>query len=306
VTRKTPVNLPVSVHHRLRNWARERNRPVAVVLQHYALERFLYRLSQSPHADRFDLKGASMFRVWGGHTARPTRDVDLLGRGANDVASVVSAIRDICTCDVIPDGLEFEPATVQGSVIAEDAEYHGVRVALWAFMGKTRIRMQIDVGFGDVAFPPPEEIEYPTHLAFPAPRLRGYRPETVIAEKLQVMVVRRTANSRMKDFYDIWALSSEFGFDAAVISQAVAKTFSNRGTALPAGFSALVDELKSDPQKPIDWINFCRGLEIVDAPAQFSDAMEAIELFLGPIVEAVAERREFTAKWAPPGPWVRR
>jgi hypothetical protein len=209
----SPKNLAASVHARLAQIARRTGRPFQELLQYYAMERFLYRLSKSPHAARFVLKGALMLRVWDAPMARPTKDIDLLGRLENSLENGSTVVREVCALEVEPDGLVFRPATVKSERIREDADYEGVRIRFDGFLARARIAMQLHVGIGDVMVPGPVEIAYPTLLDFPAPRLKGYPRETAIAEKFEAMVKLGTLNSRMKDFYDIWLLSRQFDFD---------------------------------------------------------------------------------------------
>jgi predicted nucleotidyltransferase component of viral defense system len=178
------------------------------VLQYYVIERFLYRLSQSRYRHKFLLKGALIFLAWGMTQYRPTRDIDLLGYTSNDIGKLVGIIQEICSLPVPEDGLIFEPQSVQGERITEDADYEGVRVRFQAHVGSSRLHLQIDVGFADVVSPEPQSLNYPTLLSMPAPELRGYPPESVVAEKLQAMVFLGTINSRMKDFYDLWMLAA--------------------------------------------------------------------------------------------------
>ncbi len=204
MTKGKPAIIAASVHARLMNIARAQGRSFNDLLQLYAMERFLHRLSRSSHGSRFTLKGALMLRVWNPATYRTTRDIDLLGRLSNAVDAVAEVVRDICRQEVDPDGLEFDAETVRGESIIEDGDYQGVRIGFRGSLGGARADMQIDVGFGDEVTPSPAEIEFPVLLANPAPRLIGYPPETTIAEKFEVMLKRGLANSRMKDFHDIW------------------------------------------------------------------------------------------------------
>src|SRR5262249_51496662 len=180
------------------------------------MERFLYRLSTTRHRARFVLKGALMLHVWEAPLARATKDIDFLGRLDNSLDNLEGVVREVCTADVEPDGMMFDAATVEIERIKEDADYLGVRVRFVGLLGKARVAMQIDVGFGDVVTPGAQDITYPTLLDFPAPALSGYPRETVIAEKFQAMVYLRTLNSRMKDFYDVWLLARKFAFDGAI------------------------------------------------------------------------------------------
>jgi hypothetical protein len=226
----TVKNIEASVHARLQNYARTTKRPFQELLQYYAMERFLYRLSKSPHRSRFILKGALMLHVWDAPLARATKDVDFLGRLDNSLENLERVVREVCAAQVDSDGMVFDPAMVRTERIKEDADYEGVRVRFVGLLGKARVTMQVDVGFGDVVTPGEEKISYPTLLDFPAPELSGYPRETVVAEKFQAMVYLRTINSRMKDFYDVWLLGSQFTFDGKLLAKAIAATFANRGT----------------------------------------------------------------------------
>lgn len=203
----TVKNLSASVQGRLQNQARATKRPFQELLQYFAMERFPYRLSKTAHRGRFVLKGALMLYVWDAPLARATKDLDFLGRLDNSLENLERVVRDVCTADVEPDGVVFDPATVKTERIKEDADYEGVRVRFVGLLGKARVAMQIDVGFGDVVTPRAETFTYPTLLDFPAPELSGYPRETVVAEKFQAMVYLRTLNS-MKDFYDVFLLAN--------------------------------------------------------------------------------------------------
>ena len=178
------VNLAASVHQRLLNTAKATSRPFNDVLQRYVIERFLYRLSKGRHSSSFVLKGALLLPVWSGPGSRPTKDIDLLGTIENSVEVIAGAMEEACEVDVEPDGLSFDAGSVEAARIAEDAEYSGVRVTLWAALGKARAKLQVDVGIGDAPFPAPDKIEYPTLLDFPAPQLRGYAIESTIRREV--------------------------------------------------------------------------------------------------------------------------
>ena len=188
----TAKNLAASVHARLQNHARVTQRPFHEMLQYFAMERFLYRLSRTPHRARFILKGALMLHVWSAPLARATKDLDLLGRLDNSLENLERVIREACAAEVEPDGMVFDLASVKTERIKEDADYEGVRIRFLGLLGKARVAMQIDVGFGDVVTPSAEAIVYPTLLDFPAPEVAGYPRETVVAEKFQAMVYLRT------------------------------------------------------------------------------------------------------------------
>jgi predicted nucleotidyltransferase component of viral defense system len=275
-----------------------------VVLVRYASERLLYRLSQSPHAERFVLKGALLLLVWLGETIRPTRDADLLGFGELDVESLRRLFGDVCAQPVKPDGLEFDPASLRvGPIRVEDA-YGGQRVELTARLGKARLRVQVDVGIGDAVVPEPQWIEYPSLLDLPRPRLRAYRPETAVAEKLHAMVVLGAANSRMRDFFDVHALASGWTFDGALLAEAITATFARRRTDLPHELPiALTREFAEVPGKSAQWTGFTRRLLGGAPPPGLTVVIEVIAGFAGPALHAVARGERFVGRWPPGGPW---
>ncbi|MBU2622985.1 MAG: nucleotidyl transferase AbiEii/AbiGii toxin family protein [Proteobacteria bacterium] len=296
-------NTAASVHQRLLNKAKETSRPFNELLQHFAIERFIYRLSRSPHANRFILKGALMFSVWTGPGSRPTMDIDLLGRIDNSLKVIVAAVKDACGIDVEADGMTFNAETVTAVRISEDAEYKGVRSRVQGGLGNARISLQIDIGFGDVIVPDPSKITYPTLLEFPAPEMKGYTMESTIAEKFQAIVKLGVLNSRMKDFYDIWMLSRTFDFRGEILAEAVDKTFENRNTPINVEPAAFDPSFWQDEDKRIQWQGFIRKAKLANAPEAFKDVAESVKLFLLPLVASLAERQTFQGVWTAPGPW---
>lgn len=280
-------NLAASVHDRLLNIARETGRPFNEVLQYYAMERLLYRLSCSPHKDSFVLKGALLFRVWDVPDSRATRDIDFLAFLDNSPESIASIFREVCAMDD-DDGLLFDPDSVAARTIKEDADYEGVRVRFRGLLGKVRITMQIDIGFGDKVHPNVVLAKYPVILDLPAPSLRMYPPETVVAEKAEAMVRLGNLNSRMKDFYDIWRLSRQFKFDDAVLSEAIRQTFENRGTDL-VPFNELQADLLENKTLDKQWTAFL-SKSGVPGPKSFQEVLDQIAAFLGPLFERIAHR----------------
>jgi len=291
-------NIGASVRQRLLNRARETGRPFSELLQYFAMERFLYRLSKSEYADKFVLKGALMLTAWNAPLLRPTMDIDLLGRIGNDIGAMTAIVREICAGHVEPDdGLVFDAATVQGERIAEAAEYEGVRVRFRATLDAARIQMQIDVGFGDIVVPAAMLTTYPTILDLPAPRLLAYGKETAVAEKFEAMVKLGELNSRMKDFFDVWLLSRSFDFNGARLSEAIEETFKRRGTVLPNGEPvALTREFYSNPQKQAQWAGFIRRMKLGDVPS-FPEIVDGLREFLMPLVRAVSKSEYFDLGW---------
>lgn len=301
---KIVSNLPASVQARLQNLARTTKRPFQELLQYYAMERFLCRLSTTPHHARFVLKGGLMMHVWKAPLARATKDIDFLGRLDNSLESLERVVREVCTADVEPDGMVFDPATVKTDRIKEDADYEGVRVRFLGLLGTARVTMQIDVGFGDVVTPGAQDITYPALLGSPTLALSGYPRETVIAEKFHAMVYLRTLNSRMKDFYDVWLLARQFAFDGAVLAKAIAATFANRETAIDVAPIAFTPEFTKQTSTVTQWNAFRKKLPNTECPETLADVVPFLAEFLLPIARACAAGESFERRWPPGGSWT--
>ena len=297
-----PCNASASVRQRLLNRSRSERRPFNELLQYFAMERFLYRLSQSAHAHRFVLKGALMLRVWGSPEFRPTMDIDLLGRTHNAEADIVSQMRDILMVNVETDGLTFDPDSIQTERITEGADYDGIRIRFLGALGSARIHMQIDIGFGDVVYPAPKESDFPTILDFPAPRLLCYSRESSISEKFEAMVKLSMLNSRMKDFYDIWLMSRLFDFEGPKLTQAIQRTFEQRGTALPSEIEVFTQPFID--AKQTQWMTFRNRLQQDHVPASFGEITASVSRFLWPIVAALSSEKSSPTDWIAPGPWT--
>ena len=289
-------NISASVHSRLLKQARTSGRPLNDYLQYYAIERFLYRLSQSPYCDDFILKGALAFQLWGGPLHRSTRDIDLLGSMSNGVNNLVSITQEICSLSVVEDGMSFPPENVQGTLIKEDADYEGVRLEVFGYLGKARIKMQIDVGFSDQVFPNPVRTEYPTLLSYPAPKLKNYPQESVIAEKFQAMIYLGEINSRMKDFYDIWFLATHFDFEGSLLQTAIIQTFRHRKTEIPSNPIHVFSEEFAE-KKILQWIAFLERNGTENTPYELSVITQKINVFLSPIIETIAQESQCTLQW---------
>jgi hypothetical protein len=245
-----------------------------------------------------------LFSLWTDTPYRETRDLDLLGFGPNDVSNLKETFQSLCTLSVADDGVQFDPNSVQAEAMREDQEYAGGRVRLTATIAGARLSLQIDIGFGDAVTPAPEEITYPALLAFPAPQIRAYPKETVVAEKYEAIVSLGMANSRMKDFYDLWVMSSTFPFDGATLAAAVAATFSRRQTALPAEIPlALTAAFAEDRQKGVQWVSFVRRSNPSLVPPSLLEIADVLKAFLLPVSESLREGQPFTSQWAANSGW---
>jgi hypothetical protein len=260
-------DLAASVRARLLNIAKAEQTDFNSVLVRYALERFLYRLGQSAHADHFVLKGAMLFNLWYAMPHRPTRDVDLLGFGPSDLGAIAQVFREIVSV-VAEDGIVFDAASVRVEEIRKNAGYAGARVIVSAELARARCKTQIDVGFGDAVTPGPVDAVYPVLIAdFAAPRLRTYPVYTVVAEKLHAMVLLGMTNSRIKDYLDLSVLLEREALDPATLAAAIAATFTRRGTALPTELPiGLSDEFSNDQSRQALWAAFLKKNALLAVP----------------------------------------
>jgi len=297
-------NKAESIRHRLRNVLRERGEDMQFGLQRYAIERFLYRLGASAHRERFVLKGAALFALWGGAIYRPTRDLDFTGYGSAEEEDVLAALRDICWVSNTGDELVFNPGTLTAEPIRDDSEYHGLRIRLEAMLATSRIPIQIDIGFGNAIEPPPQNAEYPTLLDDPPPSIRAYAPEAVVAEKFHAMVVLGERNSRYKDFYDLHVLTQRFRFDSERLARAIAATFDRRRTPIEAAVpAALAPRFYSDDARAEQWRIYVTRNSLPGAPIDFATVGEVLRTFIRPVWSALATGHSLTTAWPPGGPW---
>jgi len=293
-----------SVHQKLLNRARETNRPFNELLQYYAMERFLYRVSRSEYVEQFILKGALLLRISGISKIRSTRDIDFLGMDDAGIEKMKAVIADCCNVQVAEDGLQFESNDIEADEIRENQVYQGYRFRVKGNLGNAKIYIQIDMGFGDIVTPDPIWVEFPTVLDEENPRIRAYTLETAIAEKYQAMIDLDLLNSRMKDFYDIWFLSSNLEFDGAILQQAIEQTFERRRTDLPAEKPVVFKELfYADKNKVTQWRAFKKKIEQEDLPSDFRTVIEEVEKFIWPPTEGLIQGEYFAKRWEPNEGW---
>ena len=298
-------DVAASVRARLLKLAKSGTNEFQDLLVRYGLERLLYRLSVSEYRDRFVLKGAMLFTVWSPLPHRVTHDLDLLGFGPPDIGNYETVFRSLCSVQVEPDGLVYQPETVSGARIREEDAYQGIRIVLRALLKKSRVRIQVDIGTGDSVIPAPEEVEYPSLLDLPRPRIRAYSRYTVVAEKLEAMVVKGLANSRMRDFYDVWVLSRQFEFDGAILRTAIETTLARRQTPIPKESpQSLQPEFAQDAQKQQQWRAFLGKTRLFAGTGDFVVVVAALRDFLLPVLTAIAQSSEFNRVWKPGEGWL--
>lgn len=296
-----------SVHSRLLNKARETNRPFMELLQYYGMEKFLLRMSQSKYAEQFVLKGALLLRSTGINEIRPTSDIDLSGEKAQNIEQLEQKAKVCCEVEVEEDGLVFIPASVTGEEIRENQSYKGVRIKFQGKLGNAKIPMQIDIGFGDVISPAPVWIEYPVLLDGEPLKLLAYTLDSAIAEKYQAMVYLDLANSRMKDFYDIWYLMHYQEFEGRKLQKAIELTFQRRKTDLPKEPpTALTEVFYSDNGKIAQWSAFRKKAGIENVPESLNEIAEDISRFIWPLNLSLNKGEEMESNWYPQIGWSKR
>jgi predicted nucleotidyltransferase component of viral defense system len=305
VSKEHVRNVAHSVHVRLLRRMHETGEDFQYLLKRYTLERLLYRVGESPYRHQFILKGAMLFVHWSGAPLRVTQDVDFLAFGDSGTDRIADVFRSLCRMELPNDGVVFAADTVRTESIRDRVdEYVGVRVRLQASLGKAVIPLRADIGFGDAVEPGPEEIEYPTLLGFPPPRLRAYPREAMIAEKLHAMVYWGTGTSRLKDFYDIYALASQFSFDGQPLAAAIEASFRRRQTPVPeATPPALAPPFFADDHTAVQWAAFARKTRLPEETPPFTDVGELLRSFLLPPIRAVATASRLDQCWPPGGPW---
>jgi predicted nucleotidyltransferase component of viral defense system len=301
VTRE-PRDLAASVRDRLLQLSRNRGEDYQLVLQRYAVERLLARIERSRHHRRFILKGAMLYLAWGGEAYRPTRDLDLLGISSAGTDELEECFRELCAVEVPADGLTFLADSVRAEEIRQQEEYGGIRIRLEARLVSVRIDLQVDIGFGDVVVPNPEEVEFPPLLAGRAPHVRAYTRESVIAEKLHAAARLGEITTRMKDFYDLFTMSRLFPFEGHTLAQAIAATFERRHTQLPATLPLHAAFFQQEGRAR-QWRAYLDRTGLSATPRDFPVVGEALHRFLEAPCEALLAGAEFRAAWAPGGPW---
>jgi hypothetical protein len=294
-------NIAASVRARLANHAEAHGQDFGHTLEEYALGRFLWRISQSRYSGRFVLKGARMFAVWADSPHRPTRDADLLSFGECKVSVLHTLFTELCAPPPDPpDGLTWEVMTIEP--IRAETAYGGMRINLMARLAKARISVQVDVGFGDAVTPEPVMIEWQGMLDFPPVPFLGYPPETVVAEKLEAAVLLGNANSRMKDFYDLYWLSYHMQFDENLLTNAIENTFSRRGSEIPHELpAALTDAFAGRSDKLIQWKAFLRKSKL--EPLELGAVITRLREFLVPVLLRGHVNSSGTMQWEPAAGW---
>ena len=298
------TNLAASVNQRLLNLRNSRKEDFQVILNRFGLERFLYRISKSPFADRLILKGAFSFELWGHQMYRPTRDADFLGILEPSLEEISRVFMRVCRQDVEADGLVFDPDSVSVEAIRGQNRLGGLRVRTTAYLGRIRIPLQIDVAIGGEMTPKPGKALFPVLLALPAPRISIYPKELTIADKFHALCKLGMLNSRIKDYYDIFQLSRYFGFKGTDLKNGFKRIFEDEKSAIPSGIpDGLSDPFGHFPEKQLLWKQFLTRIGKDSVDIDFSHIIECIRDFVLPPARAAAGSIEFNFVWLAGGPW---
>lgn len=304
---KVLKNLAASIRDRLLQHTKQHGDVYQRILTRYAIERLLFRLSLTEAAEHYVLKGAMLFVTWPEHVFRPTGDLDLLGHGDPEPAAIVELFTRICQVEAPDDGIIFDPATLTVEPVREGDKYQGVHLNLKGELARAVIPVQVDIGFGDHVYPPPERRMFPCLLPnLPAANILMYPPETVIAEKFEVMIRFGTANGRIKDFYDIWVTLRTFGFELPELVEAVGGTLRRRETAvpteIPVGLTEAFATIAADRGL---WTGFLRRNLPTIQPPSFPELQLELQRFLGPVITGLAVPEGAKGRWDPDGgAWV--
>ena len=295
-----------SIKARLLEKARSSKSDFQLLLDRYACERFLYRLGKSSIRNECILKGATLLGLWMEEPYRATRDIDLLAYSGSDEETVGELVHIICGVPCPEDGITFDLGSLKVASNRENQRYQGQRARLPAYLGQARCTVQVDFGFGDVVTPEPEEAVLPTLVdGLPQPSLRTYPRVSTIAEKFEAMVKLGTINSRMRDFYDVWALSEYFAFEGAELQEAIQRCFERRGTEWTARIpEALGSAFYSRAKQQSFWRNYMESGQLLSSPPSgFEDIGRRIQAFLGPVRESILNGQPFEMHWPAGGPW---
>jgi hypothetical protein len=306
MTTKTPADPAVSIRARLLNHAKTHGDDYNRILTRYAIERLLYRLSLTEASERYVLKGAMLFVTWPEHMFRPTGDLDLLGEGNPDPEALTELFARICQVEVKEDGIVFDPQSIKDEPVREADKYQGATLSMNATLAGARIRVLVDIGFGDHVYPAPTRRTFPNLLpGLPAASILMYPPETVVAEKFQAMVSLGEANTRIKDFHDIWVTTRTFPFDLAQVVEAVGGTLKRRETPFPTETPmALMDAFAKIAEDRGLWSGFLRRNPPTIEPPPFPEVQEVLRRFFGPIIASLAAPEAAKGQWDPDaGAW---
>lgn len=285
-----------SIKARLNNRARAGKKTFQEVLIAYALERSIYRLSVSEYAEHFILKGGVfLYALFECEFARATSDIDLLAKNiSNDITEIERVFEKIFSIEC-EDAIRYDLETLKVKSITEFKEYHGVNVSIFAYLDRTRIPVSVDIGFGDIVCPDKVKMVFPALLDMEQPEIYAYSISSVIAEKFEAIVSLGDANSRYKDFYDIYMLAGRYDIDGMELSESMRETFAHRGTGFEDMY-ALTDAFSESKIHQSRWRAFLNKKKAM-VNVEFKTVIVLLRTFLLPVVDSIVEGREYLLKW---------
>jgi predicted nucleotidyltransferase component of viral defense system len=297
------ADMAASVLARLKNKAAESGRSYQLCMQLFCQEEFLRRLEKSKYAENLILKGGLFLYSLTDFDSRVTVDVDfLLRRMPNTPEQLQAILEEIIAVQTGNDFVTFEIKDVAPIAVAK--KYAGIGASMVARIKNTKTPINIDFGVGDVIVPKQEKRKIPTQLSdFEAPVVNTYSVETTVAEKIDAILSLMEFSSRMKDYYDIYYIANRFQFDGATLTEALKKTFENRGHVFTVEQFEQVIGFENDDTMQKKWKAFCRKIDT--KTDDYSTVLGTIKTFLGKPFEAAVESKTYTGKWAADGnDWV--
>ena len=286
-----------SVKAKLLNISKKADIEFDALLLLYFQERFLYRLMLSKFSGNFILKGGLLLFLLKMPWSRPTRDIDFLAKGVKNTVSEIEHIFKNIAGISSDDGVNFDPFSISSERIIDNSEYVGIRIKVNTYLGNAKKVLQFDIGFGDVLWPEPDLIEFPTLLEDTKAKIIAYSIESVIAEKFEIMLKKEMLNSRMKDFFDIYSLSYSCNFQGSILKEAIEKTLRRRQTTLSDIPFVFKDVFQKDKGKQQQWSSFLRKTRLDRPSSDFEVIMKRITNFLKPVIISIKERNEMEKIW---------
>ena len=286
-----------SIKAKLLNISRKTNIEFDALLLRYFQERFLYRLTISSCSDNFILKGGFLLVTLKMPWSRPTRDIDFLARGIKNTSEELEKLFKKVAELSGDDGVVFDASSIHSERIIENSQYVGIRLKLTTCLGKARKSLQFDIGFGDSVWPEPDLVRLPTILEHTPPMLMVYPTETIIAEKFEIMIKKEMMNSRMKDFFDIYSLSSRYNFEGKILQEAIQRTLNKRQTSITGTPLVFKEIFQRDKAKQLQWTGYLRNTRINNINKNFCEIMNRITDFLRPVVVSIIEKKKLNQSW---------
>lgn len=286
----TLKNYGKSIRTKLLNVAKKEDVFYQTILTRYFQERLLFRMSQTKYRSNFYLKGGALMYAYERFAARPTLDIDFLGKNiSNEGASIVAAFKEICSIPYDEDGVIYDIDHITSQNITEIKDYHGIRLSIPAKIDTIAQVLTLDIGFGDIVTPNPIDLDYPILLDYlPSVNIMAYSLETVIAEKMHAIVDLADQSSRMKDYYDLYNILTKEKYDSDTLQEAIENTFENRHTSYDADNLFFGKDFANNQQMQVRWQAFMRKITKAE-DVSFNDVVSYLQNQLRPYWERLSK-----------------